>query len=101
MFFPKQFNKKVLNKQKNKIKLKKKNYYKLNFLYNTFIIKSINKAIIYPKQLSTILFLFLRNFKKVGNIFFNTFANIPLTKKPIHARMGKGKGKQKIANPNF
>jgi ribosomal protein L16/L10AE len=52
-------------------------------------------------QLSSILFLFLRKLKKMGKIFFNIFANIPVTKKATNARMGKGKGKQKIASPNY
>jgi large subunit ribosomal protein L16 len=101
MFFPTKINKKILNTHKNKVKKKKKNYNKLNSLYNTLLIKSINKNVIFPMQLSSILFLFLRKLKKMGKIFFNIFANIPVTKKATNARMGKGKGKQKIASPNY
>lgn len=45
------------------------------------------------KQIEAVRVLLRRGFKKQGNIKINVFPGISLTKKPVSARMGKGKGK--------
>ena len=36
-----------------------------------------------------------RSFKKRGQIFFRVFPQVPITKKPIEIRLGRGKGSLK------
>jgi large subunit ribosomal protein L16 len=44
------------------------------------------------KQVETIRQCINKTVKKTGRIIMNTFPSIPISKKPIEVRMGKGKG---------
>jgi large subunit ribosomal protein L16 len=87
----------------NKLKFKK--YHKLNFFYSksfdktTFFlskgqygIQSLQFGKLQFKHIESCRRTIKRGLKKLGFLWINLFTNIPITKKSIATRMGKGKG---------
>lgn len=81
-------------------KIHKKKFQK--FKYKTFLLKfgvyglkSLESGFVSSYQFKTLKYVILKNFKKQGKIWYNTFPNFPVTAKPIEVRMGKGKGNLK------
>jgi len=86
-------------------KLKYKKYQKYNFFYKETIeknsfhlnsgeygIQSIEWGKITFKQIEACRRTIKRGLKKLGLIWIKLFTNIPVYKKPLASRMGKGKG---------
>lgn len=85
--------------------LKYKKYQKLNsfnlktidkknfFLHHgNFAIKSIESGKINFKQIESCRRTIKRGLKKIGNLWIKLFTDIPIYKKSLASRMGKGKG---------
>ena len=79
--------------QKGKAKNIINNYLTLKFFKKkSFYLKSTESGKISSKQLETLYQSLNKIIKKTGKIVLKVFPQIPLTKKPIEVRMGKGKG---------
>lgn len=63
---------------------------KLN--YGVLGIKSMASGTLTSKQLLTLKQTINKGIKKIGKLKLNIFSDIPVTKKPLEIRMGKGKG---------
>lgn len=64
--------------------------------FGSFGLKTIEAGRLSSKQIKSML-LFLNKFmKKKGKVTLRIFPHIPVTKKPIEVRMGKGKGNVSI-----
>lgn len=78
-------------------KIKKGKIHKLEFKANKLQfgnigLKAINSAIITARQIEAARQAISRKIKKKGKIWIRIFPDLPITAKPISARMGKGKG---------
>ena len=67
---------------------------KLN--YGQFGLKATEPERIIGKQIEAARVALTRHMKRQGRVWTRVFPNIPVSKKPIEVRMGKGKG-----NPEF
>ena len=67
---------------------------KKNFFLNNgnFAIKSIESGKINFKQIESCRRTIKRGLKKIGSLWIKLFTNIPIYKKSLASRMGKGKG---------
>ena len=63
---------------------------KLN--YGQFGLKAIEPERIIGKQIEAARVALTRHMKRQGRVWTRIFPNIPVSKKPIEVRMGKGKG---------
>ena len=63
---------------------------KLN--YGQFGLKAIQPDRIIGKQIEAARVALTRHMKRQGRVWTRIFPNIPVSKKPIEVRMGKGKG---------
>jgi large subunit ribosomal protein L16 len=74
----------------NKVYSKLSTIYKKNkyFCY----IKSVSFGRLTVSQIKSFKQILSKNIKKTGRLVFSIYPNIPVTKKPIEVRMGKGKG---------
>ena len=85
--------------------LKFKKYHKVNYFYiklldnkNFFLkfgqygIQSLSASKLNFRQIEACRRTIKRGLSKLGFIFIRVFTNVPLTKKPVSSRMGKGKG---------
>lgn len=59
---------------------------------NTWYIKSKSFGRLTTFQIKSFKQILSKKLKKIGRVVFNLNPNIPVTKKPIEVRMGKGKG---------
>ena len=57
-----------------------------------FGIKSLTSSFLSEQQLTMILKLLNKKLRKNSKIYLRTTCSIPVTKKPLETRMGKGKG---------
>ena len=78
-------------------KIKKGKIRKLEFKANKLQfgnvgLKAVNSAIITARQIEATRQAISRKIKKKGKIWIRVFPDLPITAKPISARMGKGKG---------
>lgn len=78
-------------------KIKKGKIRKLEFKANklqfgTVGLKAVNSAIITARQIEATRQAISRKIKKKGKVWIRVFPDLPITAKPISARMGKGKG---------
>ena len=64
--------------------------------YGQFGLKAIEPERIIGKQIEAARVALTRHMKRQGRVWTRVFPNIPVSKKPIEVRMGKGKG-----NPEF
>ena len=64
--------------------------------YGQFGLKAIQPERIIGKQIEAARVALTRHMKRQGRVWTRVFPNIPVSKKPIEVRMGKGKG-----NPEF
>jgi len=62
----------------------------LNF--GTFGLKAIEPNRLTAKEIEAARVALTRHMKRAGRVWMRIFPNIPVTKKPIEVRMGKGKG---------
>jgi large subunit ribosomal protein L16 len=91
MFFPKNSKFKKWHKGKNKNKIvKNSTFYRLKF--GSVGLKSVTYGNLSSKQIETFSQTIKKVIKKFGKLTIRVSANVPVTKKPIETRMGKGKG---------
>ena len=64
--------------------------------YGSFALKALHPERITGKQIEAARVALTRHMKRQGRVWTRVFPNIPVSKKPIEVRMGKGKG-----NPEF
>ena len=60
--------------------------------YGEFGLKAIQPERIIGKQIEAARVALTRHMKRQGRVWTRIFPNIPVSKKPIEVRMGKGKG---------
>ena len=63
---------------------------KLN--YGTYGLKALQPERIMSKQIEAARVALTRHMKRTGKVWSRVFSNIPVSKKPVEVRMGKGKG---------
>jgi len=64
----------------------------LNINYGSYGIKSLESGKLTANQIESCRRLIMRQSKKLSKLYIRIFPDIPVTKKPIEVRMGKGKG---------
>ena len=64
--------------------------------YGSFALKAMAPERIISKQIEAARVALTRFMKRQGRVWTRVFPNIPVSKKPVEVRMGKGKG-----NPEF
>ena len=64
--------------------------------YGSFALKALQPERVTGKQIEAARVALTRHMKRQGRVWTRVFPNIPVSKKPIEVRMGKGKG-----NPEF
>jgi large subunit ribosomal protein L16 len=62
----------------------------LNF--GAYGLKAIEPERVISKQLEAARVALTRHMKRAGKVWLRVFPNIPVSKKPVEVRMGKGKG---------
>lgn len=85
--------------------LKFKKYHKVNYFFNltlekkvffpsngNYCLQSLESGKLRFKQIEASRRTIKRGLNKTGKIWIKVFTNIPVTKKPLAVRMGKGKG---------
>ena len=60
--------------------------------YGSFALKAMAPERIIGKQIEAARVALTRHMKRQGRVWTRIFPNIPVSKKPIEVRMGKGKG---------
>ena len=60
--------------------------------YGTYGLKAMEPERIIGKQIEAARVALTRFMKRTGKVWLRIFPNIPVSKKPIEVRMGKGKG---------
>ena len=83
------FNKQQKGKSFNKI-IKSKYLNSLSF--GSYGLKCISPGRLTSKQIESIYNCLNKLIKKNGRVVMRVFAHVPISKKPIEVRMGKGKG---------
>ena len=63
---------------------------KLN--YGAYGLKALQPERIMSKQIEAARGALTRHMKRTGKVWSRVFSNIPVSKKPVEVRMGKGKG---------
>ena len=76
--------------QKGRIKGVAKGGTDLNF--GSFGIKALEPARITSRQIEAARRAMTRHMKRAGRVWIRIFPDVPVTKKPVEVRMGKGKG---------
>jgi len=64
--------------------------------YGAFGLKALEPDRVISKQIEAARVALTRYMKRTGKVWTRIFPNIPVSKKPVEVRMGKGKG-----NPEF
>ena len=64
--------------------------------YGSFALKALQPERVTGKQIEAARVALTRHMKRQGRVWTRVFPNIPVSKKPIEVRMGKGKG-----NPEY
>jgi large subunit ribosomal protein L16 len=91
MFIPKNTKFKKWQKGKNKNKIYNNlNFFKLNF--GSVGLQSAANGNLTSKQIDTLSQSIKKTIKRFGRLVVCLNADIPITKKPLETRMGKGKG---------
>ena len=60
--------------------------------YGAFGLKAMQPERIISKQIEAARVALTRHMKRQGRVWTRVFPNIPISKKPVEVRMGKGKG---------
>ena len=63
-----------------------------NMNYGSFGLKAIQPERIISRQIEAARVALTRHMKRQGRVWTRMFPNIPVSKKPVEVRMGKGKG---------
>lgn len=70
----------------------KKSFQKLTLSYGFFGLKAIEGGKITEKQIEAVRQSINKKIRPFGKLWIRSFANTPVTSKPLEVRMGKGKG---------
>ncbi len=73
-------------------KLRKLEFKKNKLQFGSVGLKAVNSAVLTARQIESTRQAISRKIKKKGKIWIRIFPDLPITTKPISARMGKGKG---------
>ena len=60
--------------------------------FGEFGLKSVDRGRVTARQIESARRVMTRHVKRGGKIWIRMFPDVPITKKPIEVRMGKGKG---------
>ncbi len=88
MFRPKQRKFKKHHLYKVGRTINKKNH----LIYGEYGLMSDEFSLLTDRQIEVIVMTLKRSLKRKGKIWLRVFPHIPVTKKPLETRMGKGKG---------
>ena len=84
--------KKTKFKKTKKGKIRKLEFKANKLQFGSVGLKAVNSGIITARQIEATRQAISRKIKKKGKIWIRIFPDVPITAKPISARMGKGKG---------
>ena len=84
--------KKTKYKKTKKGKLRKLEFKANKLKFGNVGLKAVHSGIITARQIEATRQAISRKIKKKGKIWIRIFPDVPITTKPISARMGKGKG---------
>ena len=84
--------KKTKFKKTKKGKIRKLEFKASKLQFGSVGLKAVNSGIITARQIEATRQAISRKIKKKGKIWIRIFPDVPITAKPISARMGKGKG---------
>lgn len=84
--------KKIKYKKVRKGKLSKYNYKTNKLSFGSIGLKASDSGLLSARQLEAARQAIVRKIKRKGKLWIKIFPSLPITKKPIEVRMGKGKG---------
>ena len=92
LFSPRHFKyrKQQKGKSVNRISVNSKDNKKL--MFGSVGLKSLESGRLTAKQIQSVKQVINKKIKKIGRLKINTFPQVPISKKPVEVRMGKGKG---------
>jgi large subunit ribosomal protein L16 len=79
-------------KKFRKIRIKRIEHRQTSLEFGSFGLRTLEGGQISSKQIEAVRRVITRKLKRTGKLWIRIFPNIPVTKKPIEVRMGKGKG---------
>ena len=75
-----------------KIRIKRTEQRQTNLKFGSYGLKTLGGGQISSRQIEAVRRVITRKLKRTGKLWIRIFPNIPVTKKPVSVRMGKGKG---------
>jgi large subunit ribosomal protein L16 len=84
------YRKQQKGKSVNRISVNSKDNKKL--MFGSIGLKSLESGRLTAKQIQSVKQVINKKIKKIGRLKVNVFPQIPVSKKPVEVRMGKGKG---------
>ena len=84
------YRKQQKGKSVNRISVNSKDNKKL--MFGSVGLKSLESGRLTAKQIQSVKQVINKKIKKIGRLKINTFPQVPISKKPVEVRMGKGKG---------
>jgi large subunit ribosomal protein L16 len=84
------YRKQQKGKSVNRIYVNSKDNKKL--MFGSIGLKSLESGRLTAKQIQSVKQVINKKIKKIGRLKVNVFPQIPVSKKPVEVRMGKGKG---------
>ena len=84
------YRKQQKGKPVNKISVNSKDNKKL--MFGSIGLKSLESGRLTAKQIQSVRQVINKKIKKIGRLKVNVFPQVPVSKKPVEVRMGKGKG---------
>lgn len=63
-----------------------------NIVFGKFALKAIEHARLTSNQIESARKTIVKSIRKIGKLWIRIFPDIPVSKKPVDVRMGKGKG---------
>ena len=84
------YRKQQKGKSVNRISVNSKDNKKL--MFGSIGLKSLESGRLTAKQIQSVRQVINKKIKKIGRLKVNVFPQVPVSKKPVEVRMGKGKG---------
>ena len=84
------YRKQQKGKSVNRVSINSKDNKRL--LFGSIGLKSLESGRLTAKQIQSVKQVINKKIKKIGRLKVNVFPQIPVSKKPVEVRMGKGKG---------
>ena len=79
-------------KKYRKIRIKRIEQRQTSLKFGSFGLRTLEGGQISSRQIEAVRRVITRKLKRTGKLWIRIFPNIPVTKKPVEVRMGKGKG---------